>query len=980
MRKTFLLSVVVVLALFIANIAASAITYPLPPVITNDKPNLQFVTVDIIEPVQGLSISVAPEPNRGVIAEIDFHVKAVGTANISSIHVKAVCLEGDAPDQEFDIYSPGDPIEPNYTAPSKTIEREFIGYFREGEWQAEVTAADVNGIMGSDTVSFSVVSTTAGNPGPASISSVTPLQAAMPILLRGYAGSPDALYTPGEEVIIYGENLKNNPCLNVYLSPIGRIPDPEYKPEGGLPVLRDKWVLYEAEILSKGIEAATGRDFMRVKIPNIPLTTPCTEGGLADDSFSLLWRWVIKDDWPRPERIGPGDDEYKVYPDPFKSQTERGPAFRLIEPAYPYLYGFGFNNPSHGTDFDEFLSCYGNNAYICIGALGVCIARVPDPIYWVLWYPVYWLWITGSGASCIGMSSTSLLMKNGYLKPEDLDIMTHYPAGFTEPGMPAQYDKSWLYPLGDYPRPKNLWAHIRTNHGVQTSAEYVEAIISQLDFGRNFLHGNPNAMYDGLGVYPTDKIVDMIPGFKGHGVTPFHAEGYRISIYDNNYKNSVQYIDIDNQNNWYTYNNLDWSGQGIYSIPLSVWLNERTMPGLDDADDYLIALVCGSADGLYTSSSGSWGWNKDGTFVDHMPDALALAPSGSSLSDKRTAALIFPRATSAPAVQVHNRGGNYLFHAAQKGRIFQLEVPDAPAEETDDIKLGYENGLPTSIQYTSAGSANKILPRIGLVPGERQRTVFRWGGLTADGGSLEFKALPGGKGVHFKNSSSKTTHHWLVMDTVDGSSSSASTYIFGPFDIPAGAVHRTTIRDWPICSRIVSEVDTNNDGVMDITEEYTGTRCDASLAEQTDKDQDGLPDQFVPGKSAELAAEFRIGSTSYKVNGEQRQMDAAPYIKEGRTFLPVRFVAYGCGVNASDVSWDPAKRIVLISKGEVVLRLSIGSKLMHSSMPIGTGSEIQMDAAPEITGQRTMLPVRWIAEQLGYEVTWDPNTQTVGLK
>ena len=41
------------------------------------------------------------------------------------------------------------------------------------------------------------------------------------------------------------------------------------------------------------------------------------------------------------------------------------------------------------------------------------------------------------------------------------------------------------------------------------------------------------------------------------------------------------------------------------------------------------------------------------------------------------------------------------------------------------------------------------------------------------------------------------------------------------------------------------------------------------------------------------------------------------------------------------------------------------------------GLAVRMDAAPEISGGRVMLPVRFLAQALGVEVTWNPSTRTV---
>jgi hypothetical protein len=126
------------------------------------------------------------------------------------------------------------------------------------------------------------------------------------------------------------------------------------------------------------------------------------------------------------------------------------------------------------------------------------------------------------------------------------------------------------------------------------------------------------------------------------------------------------------------------------------------------------------------------------------------------------------------------------------------------------------------------------------------------------------------------------------------------------------------------------------------------------------------------------AVEFYIGKTYYTVGGVRFNMDVAPYIKSSRTFLPVRFVAYGCGVTDDNIIWDPVLRTVQLRKGGTTLLLQIGSPVLKVTTASGA-TTVQMDVAPEITSSRTMLPVRWVAENLGYSVGWDGATRTVRL-
>jgi hypothetical protein len=120
-------------------------------------------------------------------------------------------------------------------------------------------------------------------------------------------------------------------------------------------------------------------------------------------------------------------------------------------------------------------------------------------------------------------------------------------------------------------------------------------------------------------------------------------------------------------------------------------------------------------------------------------------------------------------------------------------------------------------------------------------------------------------------------------------------------------------------------------------------------------------------------AEFVIGETTYTLNGEEQTMDVAPYIKNDRTYMPVRFVAYAAGISDDNIMWNQAEQSVVMIKGDRVVKMFIGSNTM-----LINGVEFVMDVAPELVDPgRTMLPVRWVAQALGCSVEWDEATRTV---
>jgi len=120
---------------------------------------------------------------------------------------------------------------------------------------------------------------------------------------------------------------------------------------------------------------------------------------------------------------------------------------------------------------------------------------------------------------------------------------------------------------------------------------------------------------------------------------------------------------------------------------------------------------------------------------------------------------------------------------------------------------------------------------------------------------------------------------------------------------------------------------------------------------------------------------FEIASTTYTVNNEVKTMDVEPYIKNERTYVPVRYLAYSLGVEEGSVTWDGNARKVSISKDDTDIALIVGSPIMYVN-----GQSTNMDVSPEITNNRTFLPARWVAEALGAEVTWDDTTKQAIIK
>ena len=123
--------------------------------------------------------------------------------------------------------------------------------------------------------------------------------------------------------------------------------------------------------------------------------------------------------------------------------------------------------------------------------------------------------------------------------------------------------------------------------------------------------------------------------------------------------------------------------------------------------------------------------------------------------------------------------------------------------------------------------------------------------------------------------------------------------------------------------------------------------------------------------NAPSVLKFSIGSTKYTLNNKAHYTDAAFYLKNDRTMVPIRFIAETLGY---EVTWNEATQTVTIDNGKTEIVLVIGSTTMYIN-----GSPKIMDVAPELTSDRTFVPVRFVAEGFGGEVGWEEAEQMVTI-
>ena len=133
----------------------------------------------------------------------------------------------------------------------------------------------------------------------------------------------------------------------------------------------------------------------------------------------------------------------------------------------------------------------------------------------------------------------------------------------------------------------------------------------------------------------------------------------------------------------------------------------------------------------------------------------------------------------------------------------------------------------------------------------------------------------------------------------------------------------------------------------------------------------GTPNtEDIAGGASKAKVQFVIGASQYLVNGVEQTMDAAAYAKDGRTMVPVRYVAAALGITGDKVVWDGPNQAVTIIADKTI-QVKLGSKMM-----LIDGVSVPMSAAAEAVSGRVFVPVAEIARGLGVTVAWDSATQT----
>ena len=97
--------------------------------------------------------------------------------------------------------------------------------------------------------------------------------------------------------------------------------------------------------------------------------------------------------------------------------------------------------------------------------------------------------------------------------------------------------------------------------------------------------------------------------------------------------------------------------------------------------------------------------------------------------------------------------------------------------------------------------------------------------------------------------------------------------------------------------------------------------------------------------------------------------DVAPQKENDRVLVPLRTIFEALG---AEVSWNDERQQVTARRGEITVELTIGEEKMLKNDEV-----IQLDVPVKLVKDRTLIPIRAVAEAFGAKVEWNEGTQTV---
>ncbi len=135
----------------------------------------------------------------------------------------------------------------------------------------------------------------------------------------------------------------------------------------------------------------------------------------------------------------------------------------------------------------------------------------------------------------------------------------------------------------------------------------------------------------------------------------------------------------------------------------------------------------------------------------------------------------------------------------------------------------------------------------------------------------------------------------------------------------------------------------------------------------------------IPENAEAAAAKtmvLQIGNPVMTINGTSQEIDpgrgTTPINDNGSTLLPIRAIVEAMG---GYIGWEAQEqRITMVVNGRAIIHMILGSKTAQVNLV-----DKPLNVPAKSVNGRTMVPVRFVSENLGCTVDWNGTTQSVTI-
>ena len=326
-------------------------------------------------------------------------------------------------------------------------------------------------------------------------------------------------------------------------------------------------------------------------------------------------------------------------------------------------------------------------------------------------------------------------------------------------------------------------------------------------------------------------------------------------------------------------------------------------------------------------------------------------------------------------------GGNYIVNGEKEFTIEKAEVTIKALDKDRRRGRGMLD-IPATLaegeDYTVTGlkGDDKLGGTISISFAETEDSSKYDINITADGINENYTPVyEKGTLNIYKNGTDESDPSYTGGSSSDGGSSSSSSKNDVTVDSKAENGKITIDKNSASKGSTVTITVTPDDGYE--VDEIKVTDESGNEIKVTDKGN-GKYTFTMPATDADIKADFKaisdeeektvitmqIGNTDVSVNEKTITNDVAPVIVNNRTLVPIRVVTETLG---GKVDWNDATKEVTLNIDGKEIKMTIGVILEKYGV------------APMIINDRTYVPIRFVAEELGAEVQWNEETKTVTI-